>query len=88
MDIVTSAKFVFEFDPNNSEHVLWFKRICTVTTNLSVEVNLNPMKITVDDVQPVDWTTTHCCIALKYAKAVLENDAWIPPKQFYKVTGV
>jgi hypothetical protein len=93
-----SAKFLAKFDPKNSKHVLWFKRMCEVgdqMTNpktqvmLVGEINMNPMNVEIDHREALQWVEVHFCLAMKYSKAVVNNEAWIPPApENYKVTGV
>jgi hypothetical protein len=92
-----SSKFLSKFDPKNSEHVLWFKRMCEVGDKMGNakgqimlvgEINMNPMKIEIDHRDALQWVEIHFCLAMKYSKAVVNCEAWVPPSASYKVTGV
>lgn len=95
-----TAKFLAKFDPKNSKHVLWFKRMCEVAESMGKmseqimlvgEINMNPMKIEIEHGEALEWVHVHFCLGMKYSKAVVNGEAWIPPtepKAAYKVTGV
>mgnify|MGYP005656994709 FL=1 len=83
------AHFIRSFDCNNEQHVLWLRDVGNVTVkSISGEkvdviaiVNENPLpgKPSVDI--PTDWAYVHFQLCMKYANAVLNNDAFIPRKK-------
>lgn len=96
MSSITS-KFLSKFDPKNSVHVLWFKSMCVLAESMGKpaehlhlidEVNKNPMGVKLSSGEGLEWVHVHFCLGMKYAKAVVNGDAWVPPSTSYKVTGV
>lgn len=84
----STSKFLKAFDPANQKHVLWFKKmtdLCDTMADpnsalmLNAEINLNPMRVELDHRNTLDWFHIHFVLCGKYAKAVLNNAAWIPP---------
>jgi hypothetical protein len=84
-----TSKFLKVFDPSDQKHVLWFKKmtdLCdkmadpSAAMTLNAEINLNPMRIELDHRDTLDWFHIHFVLCGKYAKAVLNGTAWIPPK--------
>lgn len=83
------AHFIRSFDCNDEQHVLWLRDVGNVTVkSISGEkvdvitiVNDNPLpgKPSVDI--PTDWAYVHFQLCMKYANAVLNNDAFIPRKK-------
>lgn len=80
------AHFVRSFDSNNEEHVMWLKKVGDITVksmsgdkiDLISVVHNNPLpgKPTVEN--PMDWAYVHFQLCMKYANAVLNNDAFVP----------
>lgn len=80
------AHFVRSFDSKNEEHVMWLKKVGDTTVqsmsgdkiDLISVVHNNPLpgKPTVEN--PMDWAYVHFQLCMKYANAVLHNDAFIP----------
>lgn len=82
-----SSKFLTAFDPQNKEHVLWFKRMIQVAHDLNdptkemtlvAEVQVNPMNVKFESRDALEWVQIHFVLGMKYAKAVLEHKAFIP----------
>lgn len=83
-DTITSL-FIKAFDSKNESHVLWLQRMTIKAENLADHQNLvkdiqsNPMKVQVNEVQALDWPHIHFVLAMAYAKAVLMGKAFVPP---------
>lgn len=82
-----SAKFLAAFNPENQEHVNWFKRMIAVASNfngeeakidLVGEIQMNPMKVEFGHDDALQWVHVHFCLAMKYCQAVLDHKAFIP----------
>lgn len=80
------AHFIRSFDCKDEKHVLWLKTVGNKTgqsmngenIDIIAVVNDNPLpgKPSVD--LPTDWAYLHFQLCMKYANAVLNNDAFIP----------
>jgi hypothetical protein len=79
--------FIKAFDPMNTEHVKWLKRMTDLAEvmgdpsrqySLLDEVNSNPMGLTLEKNEALSWVEIHFGIAMKYAKAVLNSQAIVP----------
>ena len=81
------AQFVRSFDCKKEEHAMWLKKVGSVMAKsisgdridlLSV-VNTNPLpgKPTMDN--PIDFAYVHFQLCMKYANAVLNGEAFVPP---------
>jgi hypothetical protein len=82
-----SDEFVKKFNPNNKDHVLWLKDVCTAMAKVTggsdkidvfAVVNANPFDCTLSS--PLSFAEVHFQLAMKYAAAVLQEDAWVPGK--------
>jgi hypothetical protein len=83
------ANFVKNFDCKNEEHAMWLKKIGGVMAksiggdrlNLLIPVNDNPLpgKPNIDN--PLDFAYVHFQLCMKYANAVLNGEAFVPPKK-------
>ena len=82
-----TARFIKAFEPQNQSHVNWLSRMIDVAENMNdpsrplklvEEVNKNPMKITLDSMEALEWPHIHFCLCGVYAKAVLRKKAWVP----------
>jgi len=82
-----TSDFYKAFRPDNERHVAWFKQMYSVsedmkdpTKHISLvgEVNLNPMKIEIKHGEALEWPNIHFMLSMKYAKAVLNGEAFIP----------
>jgi hypothetical protein len=78
--------FVKNFDCKNEKHVMWLKEVgagmAKVSTgekyDISRTVNNNPLAGNPKMSNPMDWAYIHFQLAMKYANAVLNSDAFIP----------
>ena len=80
------AHFVTRFDCKNEEHVIWLKVVGNKTgqsmngakIDLMSYVHDNPLpgKPTLE--LPTDWAYIHFQLCMKYANAVLNEDAFVP----------
>ena len=86
-DVTNTAKFMKAFDPSSESHVKWFKRMTELSEamnnpneaiKLNAEINKNPMKITLSQLDTLDWFHIHFVLCASYAKAVIKGKAWIP----------
>ena len=86
-DVTNTAKFMKAFDPSNETHVKWFSRMTGLSEamnnpseaiKLNEEINKNPMKITLSQLDTLDWFHIHFVLCASYAKAVLKGTAFIP----------
>jgi len=84
MSKTITQKFVDAFDPKKQEHVFWFQQMMDIKLDpnkmidLSKEINLNPMKIRVTQLEALDWPHINFVLCAKYAKAVLCGEAIVP----------
>ena len=81
--------FVRNFDCKNCEHVMWLKEVGEGMTKVSsgerydiaTTVNNNPLPGKPKMKNVADWAYIHFQLAMKYANAVLNSDAFIPGKK-------
>ena len=82
-----TSKFITSFESQNQSHVKWLSRMIDVAENMSdpsskstlvPEVNMNPMKIVLGQMEALEWPHIHFCLCAVYAKAVLRGRAFIP----------
>lgn len=82
-----TSRFIKAFEPQNQSHVKWLSCMIDVAENMNdptrplklvEEVNKNPMKITIEASEALEWPHIHFCLCGVYAKAVLRKKAWIP----------
>ena len=81
------AEFVKPFDCKNEKHVMWLKHLGgTMAKSLGGDKKIN-MAAAIDDNplpgQPhvknvMDFPYVHFQLAMKYANAVLSEEAWVP----------
>lgn len=81
------AHFVRSFDCKNEDHAMWLKKVGGVMAqaiggdriDVIRAVNDNPLpgKPSIDN--PIDWAYVHFQLCMKYANAVLNGDAFVPP---------
>lgn len=85
-DTIT-ARFIKAFVPTNETHVNWLKKMTIMAETLGdmkkhqqlvKEIQSNPMKIVVSEVEALDWPHIHFVLAMSYAKAVLTAEAYVP----------
>ena len=81
-----TTRFIKAFDPANEQHVLWLQTMMHRAENLGEmnnlvkDINENPMKLKISDVEALDWPHVHFVLGMAYAKAVLKGQAYIPSK--------
>jgi ABC-type metal ion transport system substrate-binding protein len=81
-----TTRFIKAFDPTNEHHVLWLQTMMHRAENLGEmnnlvkDINENPMKLKISDVEALDWPHVHFVLGMAYAKAVLKGQAYIPNK--------
>lgn len=82
-----TSDFYKAFRPDSERHVAWFKQMFSVsedmkdpTKHISLlgEINLNPMNITIKHAEALEWPNIHFILSVKYSKAVLLGEAFIP----------
>jgi hypothetical protein len=82
-----TARFIKAFVATNESHVIWLQKMTllaetmgnpNVQQKIVDEINANPMKIKLSQLEALDWPHIHFVIAMAYAKAVLKCDAYIP----------
>jgi hypothetical protein len=82
-----TAKFVKAFDSQNQSHVKWLSRMIDVAEHMAdpsreltlvAEVNMNPMKVELSQMEALEWPHIHFCLCAVYAKAVLRGRAHVP----------
>lgn len=83
------TSFVAAFDCNNEAHVLWLKTIGVVMSkavtgekvDIVKTIETNPLENVPKMTNPADFAYIHFQLSMKYANAVLHNDAFIPQKE-------
>jgi hypothetical protein len=86
---MSSTGFVTAFDCNNEKHVLWLKKIGADMTqavngkkvDIIKTIEANPLDNVPKMTNPADFAYIHFQLSMKYANAVLNNDAFIPQKE-------
>lgn len=82
-----TSKFVKSFDSQNQSHVEWLSRMIDVAEAMSdptrqstliADINSNPMKIELVQMDALEWPHIHFCLCAVYSKAVLRGKAFIP----------
>jgi len=82
-----TADFYKAFDPSKASHVKWFSRMFEVAGDMKDinkaitligEINMNPMKIDIKHGEALEWPNIHFMLSMKYSKAVLSGEAFIP----------
>jgi hypothetical protein len=78
-------RFKNAFDSKNSEHVKWLAKFYKYAKNLASNrepiekfINTNPMGVTMESSETLDWIHIHFILAMKYSQDVLDGKAWIP----------
>lgn len=80
--------FVKNFDCKNEAHVMWLKDVgqamakATSGERVNIEqiVNKNPLDKSPQMTNMMDWAYVHFQLAMKYANAVLNLEAFVPSK--------
>jgi hypothetical protein len=86
-NMTSTAKFIEAFKPDQKEHVEWFKDLVHMAENMGdIEthmsmmdvINKNPLGVELEKEKALEWCQIHFCLGMKYAKAVINNKAYIP----------
>ena len=85
------AQFVKNFDCNNESHAMWLKDVGgTMAKSMGGDridiiqvVNNNPLPTKPKVDNPMDWAYVHFQLCMKYANAVLNGEAFVPPKKWF-----
>jgi hypothetical protein len=84
MEKTITQKFADAFDPKKQEHVSWLQKMLNIQLDpnkmidIAGEVNSNPFKIKITQMQALDWPHINFILCAKYAKAVLAGEAIVP----------
>jgi len=81
-----AKEFVKNFNSNSEADVMWLKRVGEITVksmegsrvDISKVINDNPIKGNPKMSNPIDWAYVHFQLCMKYANAVLNEDAFVP----------
>jgi len=81
-----AKEFVKNFNSNSEADVMWLKRVGEITVksmegsrvDISKVINDNPIKGNPKMNNPIDWAYVHFQLCMKYANAVLNEDAFVP----------
>lgn len=86
MSQTITSKFTEAFDPASASHVVWLGKFFTFAETLGSKrnniddfINTNPMGIKVKQEEMLEWVQIHFMLGMKYAQAVLKQQAYIPP---------
>jgi hypothetical protein len=87
MDSPVAQRFASRFQPQQESHVLWMKRVVhTLGEMMSKKVNIvdvinsNPMGVEITESDIMDIVFIQFSLAMKYTKAILDGEAWVPPQ--------
>lgn len=84
MSKTITQRFIDVFDPKDQTHVSWLQKMLNIKLDpekmidLSKEVNTNPMKINITQLEALDWPHINFVLCAKYARAVLCGEAIVP----------
>jgi hypothetical protein len=86
---MSNSGFVTAFNCKNEAHVLWLKKIGAEMTravngekvDIIKTIESNPLDNVPKMTNPADFAYIHFQLSMKYANAVLNNDAFIPQKE-------
>lgn len=88
MESQVAQRFAGLFQPQQESHVLWMKHSMTSLNemmnkkvNLLHIMNSNPMQVKMSEKDMLDIVFIHFSLAMKYTKAILEGEAWVPPQK-------
>jgi hypothetical protein len=82
-----TSKFIQAFDPKDKAHVTWLQHMTVMAEtladaskhqNLVKEIQKNPMKLVVNEIEALDWPHIHFVLGMAYSKAVLTGNAYLP----------
>jgi hypothetical protein len=72
------SRFVTTFDPSDETHVRWLASMLKASAKDYASIlTSNPMGITVEARDILDWAQTVFVLCTKYCKAQFEGQAWI-----------
>ena len=85
MDSPVAQRFASRFQPQQQSHVLWMKRVVHTLGDMGVNIvdviNSNPMNVEIAESDIMDIVFIQFSLAMKYTKAILDGEAWIPPQR-------
>ena len=80
-----AQRFAEKFQPQQESHVLWMKRVMTTLNKAEVSVvpvlKSNPMNLKFSEKDAFDIVFIQFSLAMKYTKAILDGEAWVPPQK-------
>lgn len=85
--VSTTVQFLTAFDPLDKRHVAWLKKMVDLAETMGdprahvtmvKSINANPFGAKLPDNEALDWPHIHFALCARYAKAVLNDRAWIP----------
>ena len=85
MESAAVREFATKFQPQQESHVLWMKRVMTTLNKAEVSVvpvlKSNPMNVPFSEKDAFDIVFIQFSLAMKYTKAILDGEAWVPPQK-------
>ena len=85
MDSPVAQRFASRFQPQQQSHVLWMKHVVhtlgDTRVNIVDVINSNPMNVEITESDIMDIVFIQFSLAMKYTKAILDGEAWIPPQR-------
>jgi hypothetical protein len=85
MESAAVREFASKFQPRQESHVLWMKRVMMTLNEMKVGVvplmTTNPMNVPFSEKDAFDIVFIQFSLAMKYTKAILEGEAWVPPQK-------
>ena len=84
-----TSRFLKVFDAKNANHVTWLQKMTLLAETMGNpnvqqkvvdEINANPMKLKLSNLEALDWPHIHFVLAMAYAKAVLKGEAFVPSR--------
>jgi hypothetical protein len=85
MDSPVAQRFASRFQPQQQSHVLWMKRVVHTLGDRKVNIvdviNSNPMGVEITESDIMDIVFIQFSLAMKYTKAILDGEAWVPPQR-------
>jgi hypothetical protein len=77
--------FAARFQPQQESHVLWMKRVMSSLNEMKTGViqvmKSNPMNLKFSEKDTLDIVFIQFSLAMKYTKAILDGEAWVPPQK-------
>ena len=88
MESQVAQRFAEKFQPQQESHVLWMKRVMTSLNEMMSKkvnilniMNVNPMQVKMSENDIMDIVFIQFSLAMKYTKAILDGEAWVPPQK-------